>query len=107
MSPRTGRPTTDPKRSNMNIRFSEKDLEKLDYCAKVLGLTKAEVIRRGIDKMYDEALKKEKEQPLFPAKDEATTQRQTDFSICDYYIQDKDFCQFSKLKGVFYYEQNN
>lgn len=40
----------------MEIRISEEDQEKLEYCAKVLGLTKAEVIRQGIDKMYQKAL---------------------------------------------------
>lgn len=55
MSPRTGRPTARPKTSRMEIRTSEEDQEKLEYCAKVLGLTKAEVIRRGIDEMYKKA----------------------------------------------------
>lgn len=34
------------------------DKEKLDYAAKVFGITKAEVIRQGIEKMYIEAQKK-------------------------------------------------
>jgi predicted DNA-binding protein len=58
MSPRTGRPTDDKKDRGYRLRVSDADLEKLDYCAKVLGLPKAEVIRRGIDKMYEEAQKK-------------------------------------------------
>ncbi|ADU27984.1 hypothetical protein Ethha_2491 [Ethanoligenens harbinense YUAN-3] len=55
--PRTGRPTDDPKTLNTRIRFSEGDVQKLDYCCKVLGLTKAEVIRQGIEEMYQKAQK--------------------------------------------------
>lgn len=57
MSPRTGRPTDDPKVHQARIRMSDAEVEKLEYCAKVLGLTKAEVIRQGIDEMYQKALK--------------------------------------------------
>lgn len=56
MSPRTGRPTDNPKVGRMEIRVSEEDQEKLEYCAKVLDMTKAEVIRQGIDAMYQKAL---------------------------------------------------
>jgi len=57
MSPRTGRPTDDPKVNQARIRLSDEEAKKLEYCAKVLGLTKAEVIRQGIDEMYQKALK--------------------------------------------------
>lgn len=51
--PRTGRPPSkDPKDHETRVRMSGTDVEKLDYCCKVLGLTKAEVIRQGIEKMY-------------------------------------------------------
>lgn len=55
MSPRTGRPTDDPKPHNTRVRMSDADLKKLDYCCDVLGLTKAEVIRQGIELMYKKA----------------------------------------------------
>jgi len=56
MSPRTGRPPSDnPKSHETRVRMSDGDIEKLDYCCKVLGLTKAEIIRQGIEKMYHEA----------------------------------------------------
>ena len=58
MSPRTGRPTDDKKETRLQFRLSDGDKEKLEYAAEVLGLTKAEVIRRGIDHMYVEAQKK-------------------------------------------------
>lgn len=49
---RTGRPTDSKKEARLQFRLSDSDIEKLDYCCKVLNLTKAEVIRQGIDKMY-------------------------------------------------------
>lgn len=58
MSPRTGRPTDEPKKHDMKIRMSDRDVEKLDYCCKTTGLTKADVIRLGIQKVYEEAQKK-------------------------------------------------
>lgn len=60
MSSRTGRPTEDRKDRGYRLRVSDADLEKLDYCAKVLGLAKAEIIRQGIDRMYEEARQKDK-----------------------------------------------
>ena len=59
MSPRTGRPTADPKMNKTQVRLSDADKKKLDYCCAVLELTKAEVIRQGIETMYQKALKKE------------------------------------------------
>lgn len=55
MSPRTGRPTDDPKKLRLGIRLSESQTKKLDYCCKVLGLTKTEVIQQGIEEMYEKA----------------------------------------------------
>ena len=51
MSPRTGRPTDDPKILTIKFRVSEADKEKLAYCSDFYKITKAEVIRQGIDKM--------------------------------------------------------
>lgn len=52
MSPRTGRPTNDHKDKGYRLRISESDIQKLDFCVEALSMTKAEVIRNGIDKMY-------------------------------------------------------
>lgn len=54
MSPRTGRPTTDPKCHETRIRLSDEELRKLNVCCVKTGLTKADVIRKGIDKVYEE-----------------------------------------------------
>ncbi len=53
MSPRTGRPTDDPKKLNTRIRLSEEDVKRLEYCAEKTGLTKAEIIRKGIREVYE------------------------------------------------------
>jgi len=58
VSPRTGRPTEDPKKLRLELRLSDRDTEKLDFCCKALNLTKAEVLRRGLDKVYQDAIKK-------------------------------------------------
>lgn len=56
MSPRTGRPTDDPKTKRIEIRISVLDSIKLDYCCDTLKLSKAEVIREGINAVYQKAL---------------------------------------------------
>ena len=55
ISPRTGRPTTDPKRNDTRIRMSDNEIEMLNYCCEVFGLTKAEVIRLGVKELYEKA----------------------------------------------------
>ena len=57
MSPQVGRPTDDPKNLNTRIRLSENDVEKLNYCTEKLGVKKAEVIRMGINKVYEDLKK--------------------------------------------------
>lgn len=56
MSPRP--PLEDAKTNQYRLRMSDAELEKLEFCCKKLGLTKSEVIRSGIEAMYQEALKK-------------------------------------------------
>lgn len=53
MSPRTGRPTDEPKTLSTRIRMSKEDIERLEYCAEVTGKSKAEIIREGIKIVYD------------------------------------------------------
>ena len=53
-----GRPTDDPKTNELKIRMSDKDLIILNECSVLSGMTKADVIRLGIRKVYD-GLKKE------------------------------------------------
>ena len=44
MSPRTGRPTDNPKRNQTKIRMTDDEVAKLNYCSEKLGLTKTAVI---------------------------------------------------------------
>lgn len=57
MNPQVGRPTDDPKILNTRIRLSENDIVKLNYCTERLGIKKAEVIRMGINKVYEDLKK--------------------------------------------------
>lgn len=59
MSPRTGRPTDNPKTKQMPIRFSKDDISKLEYCSKKTGKSMAEIVRVGVDKVYNELKEKE------------------------------------------------
>lgn len=52
MSPRTGRPTTDPKNHETRIRMSDEDIRLLEICCQKTGLSKSEVIRQGIREVY-------------------------------------------------------
>lgn len=54
VSPRTGRPTDNPKNKPMPVRLSESDMKKLEHCSKTTGKSKAEIIRMGIDTVYNE-----------------------------------------------------
>ena len=53
MSPRTGRPTNDPKTLNTRIRLSDEDVKRLNFCCEKTGLKKSEIIRLGIKEVYD------------------------------------------------------
>ena len=57
MSPRTGRPTDDPKHSTIKFRISDEDIKRLDFISKKTGLSKSEILRQGIREIY-ERLKK-------------------------------------------------
>jgi len=58
MSPRTGRPTTDPKTHNTRIRMSDEDVRLLEICCQKTGLSKADVIRQGIRAVYERVKEK-------------------------------------------------
>lgn len=52
-----GRPTDSPKVNNYRIRMTDEELKKLETCCERTGLSKADVIRMGIDKIYQETQK--------------------------------------------------
>lgn len=52
-----GRPTNDPKNSGYRLRMSDSDNEKLDFCCEKLGKSKADILRMGLEKVYQELKK--------------------------------------------------
>ena len=55
MSPAKGRPPSkNPKNIDTRIRLSEQEANMLEFCSSKTGLTKADIIRRGNKKIYDE-----------------------------------------------------
>ncbi len=59
MSPRTGRPTIDPRGKNRTgVRLTDSDMEKLEFCISKTGMSKTDIIRKGIDLVYKEVNKK-------------------------------------------------
>lgn len=58
MAPAHGRPPSkDPKRNDTRIRLTDSEREKLDFCAEKTGMTKANIIRQGIDLVYQKVIK--------------------------------------------------
>lgn len=59
MSPRTGRPTNNPKGKPITVRLDEESKTILDtYCAQK-NVEKGEAVRRGIKKLKSELKEKE------------------------------------------------
>lgn len=58
MSPRTGRPRSEtPKSKQLGVRFDDQTLKKLDFIAEYYKETRAETLRRGVEKLYSELKK--------------------------------------------------
>lgn len=57
MSPRTGRPTNNPKDEIIKIRATKKDREKLLLCCSITGKTQYEVVMEGIEEVYQKLKK--------------------------------------------------
>lgn len=52
-----GRPTKEPKNYRESFRLSEIDMEKIRFCMEKTGLSKTDIIRQGIEKVYEELKK--------------------------------------------------
>lgn len=52
-----GRPTNDPKTVLKHFRMSDEDLRKLKFCAEQTGLSESEIVRKGIENVYQELKK--------------------------------------------------
>lgn len=53
-SRKIGRPTIDPKPYELKVRISDVDKEKLEHIQKVTKMSKSDIVRKGIDKVYEE-----------------------------------------------------
>lgn len=52
-----GRPTDDPKTIVKQIRMSKDDVKKINECSDILHVTASEVIRMGIQELYEKIQK--------------------------------------------------
>ena len=57
MSPRTGRPTDNPKTEQIKVRATKEDKKLLEECCEKLNQTQYEVVMNGIKKVYAEIKK--------------------------------------------------
>ena len=53
-----GRPTNNPKIHQTRIRMSDVELQRLNYCSETLGISKTDVINKGVEKVYRELIEK-------------------------------------------------
>lgn len=63
-NPNMGRPKTVNRTNRLELRLSDSENEQLNKCALILGLTKTDVLVRGIELVYDgldSGIKKESE----------------------------------------------
>ena len=60
MSPRTGRPPKGEKSKNISLqlRISEKTDRELKECSEILGISRTEVIEKGVEKIHSEVVTK-------------------------------------------------
>lgn len=49
-----GRPTDNPKKISIKFRADDETAEKLKECSEKLEVSQAEILRRGVHKVYDE-----------------------------------------------------
>lgn len=53
-----GRPTDNPKNVSVKFQADDETFEKLKECSEKMNVSRAEVIRQGIHKVYDDIEKK-------------------------------------------------
>ena len=54
MNRKVGRPTENPKHYRESFRMSKDDIDKLNFCVNKTGMTKVDIVRKGIDAVYNE-----------------------------------------------------
>ena len=70
MGARRGRLTDDPKGIRLEVRLSDSGLKMLDHCVESLSLSKSEIVRRGIERMYKLADMNKQLEEAYPDKQE-------------------------------------
>lgn len=63
MSPRTGRPTKNPKTEEIKIRATKEDKDLLKECCDLLNQTQYDVVMNGIKKVHAEIKKQSSRYP--------------------------------------------
>ena len=53
-SRKTGRPSSNPKRLELKVRISEDDKQKIDTIQDKTNMSKSDIVRKGIDKVYQD-----------------------------------------------------
>ncbi len=53
-----GRPTDNPKNISLKVRLDSGTSEKLEECARILEVSKAEIVRQGVHRIHDGLTKK-------------------------------------------------
>lgn len=55
MCPRLGRPTDNKKTERFEVRLTPEEMKKVQECAEKMGITKTEVVKRGIQLVAEKA----------------------------------------------------
>ncbi len=55
-----GRPTDTPKNNRESFRLSDDDMEKLKFCMKKTNMSKTDIVRKGIDLIYQKTAKNQR-----------------------------------------------
>ncbi|QOR34835.1 CopG family transcriptional regulator [Clostridium sp. 'deep sea'] len=53
-----GRPTNSPKNKTIKFRIDEDTEHKLIYCSEELKISKSQILREGVTRIYDDLTKK-------------------------------------------------
>lgn len=58
MTSKIGRPTQERKDHRESFRLSDSDMQKIKYCMEETGMSKTDIIRKGVDLVYKEITNK-------------------------------------------------
>lgn len=53
MAKKIGRPTDSPATNQLRIRLTDNELNKLNACSESLGINKSDIVRKGIDLVFN------------------------------------------------------